>query len=307
MKRSLFLSTLLSAVLLVGCPSSDSAPNDPENGDSSANSESSIQDSTSPTAEAKKQTTENSADAEQGETGQPKQIAAKPEPDVNDEQFHADILAAADGYLRYALVDTSVNLAIADCAPASDAYAAPRLSQAEGDAGHAQKLYFLFAKNIAHYFNAQGKPSPVGQAIVKEAWTSKPSNSEARNLRRHASANRVNPRVAVGDKTLEIGKRTNLFVMIKKEAETAGTDEGWVYGIVDSDTNEVLASGAVASCMNCHSEKEDRLFRADLVIVFDEEIIESDEESNNTIGSNQPSGKSKQEAGQDNSKSETER
>lgn len=323
---SLFLPLLLAAILLTGCPDAEPSSNEAinknktedrnESGDSESasdsvggqkaadsNSTGKVSDGDSPSALAKTAKSSSTPSSPEPKTVVP------PEPDVNDTKFHADILAATDEYLRYALVDTSVNLAIADCSPASDP-PAPRLSQAEGESGHAQKLYFLFAKDIAHYFNAADTPSPVGQTVVKEAWTSKPSNPEARNLRRHASANRINPRVTVDDKTLEIGKRTNLFVMIKQDQETSGTDEGWVYGVVDAESNEVLAAGAVASCMACHTEQEDRLFRADHIFVIDEQVVEEGKGTGGEAdkGTDKETGdEADKSTGETNSKKETER
>jgi hypothetical protein len=137
----------------------------------------------------------------------------------------------------------------------------PLMSQSDDDGTHGEKMYFLFAKEIAHYLNQDEEPAPVGQVLVKESWTSKPSNPGARNLRTHASGLRINPRTKVGDRTLEIGKRKELFVMLKLDPQTAGTDEGWVYGIIKPETKEVTESGKVTSCIKCHQDaKHDRLF-----------------------------------------------
>ena len=49
--------------------------------------------------------------------------------------------------------------------------------------------------------------------------------------------------------------------MKKLDPETDGTDTGWIYGIVEADSQKVLASGNVASCANCHADaKNDRQF-----------------------------------------------
>ncbi|MEL7498063.1 MAG: cytochrome P460 family protein [Planctomycetota bacterium] len=194
--------------------------------------------------------------------------------DVNDSRFHDALQTTASEYLQYALVNPIPNLAPADCRPATDLDAdvpKPRMSVAD-DGGHAEKLYFLFAQNIEHYFNEVNEPSPVGQALVKESWTSKPGNPAARNLRNHASANRIIPRLTIDGKTYEIGKRNELFIMLKLDPKTEGTDEGWVYGVVEPDTKSVLAAGSVASCIACHRDQNDRLFRADQVVVFDEQV-----------------------------------
>ena len=195
---------------------------------------------------------------------------------MNDSQFHAAIEAAAKEYLQFAIVNTSSNdapaekLAPAPCAAASDFVLeepGARMSQADSnsDSGHGQKLYFLFAKDSAHYLNPDGSESPVGQVLVKESWTAVPGNADARNLRNHASGNRVNPRVTVDGKTLKLGKRNDLFVMLKEDSKNKATDEGWVYGVIDSESYKIKASGAVASCVACHEGENDRLFRAGFI------------------------------------------
>lgn len=200
-----------------------------------------------------------------------KEEAQRPvEPDLNDPRFHAIIKAVADEYLGYGLVNTQVNeVAVPKVAPelcrtalpVIEAEPEPRLSGADSDAAHGKKLYFLFAKDIAHYTNRDGSDSPVGQALVKEAWSSKTGNPNARNLRTHASAVRISPRVKVGDQMLEIGQRTDLFVMVKQAVDADGTDEGWVYGVIDADSRQVKSAGEVASCIACHEGQADRLFR----------------------------------------------
>ena len=158
------------------------------------------------------------------------------------------------------MVNPQPMAAPAACAPAFAPEITPRLSQSEDESSHGKKLYFLMAKEIGHYMTADGSPSPVGQTLVKESWTSIPSNEQARNSRNHASGNRIMPRTKIGDQVVEIGQRTNLFVMTKLAKETPNTDEGWVYGVVQSESKKVLSSGKVASCIACHESKSDRLF-----------------------------------------------
>lgn len=214
---------------------------------------------------------------------------AKPksrEPDVNDVRFHAAIKTAAEKYLDFAMVNTTgleaaaARVAPVDCRPILPAGMledpAARMSQVESDSGHGRKLYFLFAKDIAHYVNSDGSESPVGQVLIKESWTAVPGNPDARNLRSHSSGNRVNPRVTVGGETLKLGKRKDLFVMLKQAPKTEGTDGGWVYGVVDPKSYEIKSSGAVASCIVCHEGEKDRLFR-DGIIDWEAEAIKQAE------------------------------
>jgi len=186
-------------------------------------------------------------------------------PVVNNPDFHESLVEATEAYLRYPMVNSVAEVAPADCAAPFDPEAKPKLSHSDDESSHGNKLYYLFAKDITHYLAPNDHDAPVGQTLVKESWTSKTSNPDARNLRNHASGNRINPRVDLDGKILEIGKRNDLFVMMKLDPKTAGTDQGWVYGVVDPDTKKVTASGKVASCMECHeSAKHDRLFGADL-------------------------------------------
>ena len=217
-------------------------------------------------------------------SNQPKPV----EPDVNDAQFHAAIEAAAKEYLQFAIInnvpfsvkpkqaqsglDIDFELPAPKLAPEACAAVAlditlvpeepgARMSQADSESGHGQKLYFLFAKDSGHYLNPDGSDSPVGQVLVKESWTAVPGNAGAKNLRNHASGNRVNPRVTVDGETLKLGKRKDLFVMLKQDLETEATDDGWVYGVIDPESYKIKAAGAVASCVACHEGEKDRLFR----------------------------------------------
>lgn len=185
---------------------------------------------------------------------------AKPsEPDVNNEEFHEVLNTAMEEYLRYGMVNSVANQAPELCRPAAEP--APLMSESDDDVSHGQKLYFLFAKDISHYMSQESTPAPVGQTIVKESWSSIESNPNARNLRNHASGNRINPRSMVDGKMMEIGARKNFFIMTKLAKDTPKTDMGWVYGIVDSDSREVIASGKVASCIYCHEDaNNDRMF-----------------------------------------------
>jgi len=57
------------------------------------------------------------------------------------------------------------------------------------------------------------------------------------------------------------GEQADLFIMAKLDPETPNTDNGWVYGVVSSDGQRVLAAGAIESCMKCHVKAPvDRLF-----------------------------------------------
>ena len=224
------------------------------------------------------------ADAKPKDASKPKKIVVSTEPDINEPEFHEALIAATEDYLRFGMVNSVALPAPVDCGPPDSDAPKPLMSESEHEASHGQKLYFLFAKEIGHYVNPEGKPSPVGQVVVKESWTTSPSKPSARNMVNHASGNRINPRTKVGDQMLQIGQRQNFFVMTKLAKDTPKTDQGWVYGVVDADSREVVASGKVASCMSCHVEApNDRLFGTKL-ISFEETIVEPKDSSSKKLG-----------------------
>ncbi len=198
----------------------------------------------------------------ESEVAKPKVVEPEiEEPMINNVDFHETLSEAVDTYLTFGLVTPQVTIAPEDCRAPIESDPAPSFSQSDHDASHGKKLYFLFAKDIGHYLTQDGTPSSVGQTLVKESWTSVEANPDARNTRNHASANRINPRAKVGNKTLQIAERKALFVMKKLAVDTPETDEGWVYGVIDPETKDVIAAGKIASCMKCHVDtKNDRLF-----------------------------------------------
>ena len=66
-------------------------------------------------------------------------------------------------------------------------------------------------------------------------------------------------------KTYKAAKKGDLFIMMKVDPKTPGTDNGWIYGTVTADGTTVTSAGKVSSCIKCHETKEERLFG-----VFDE-------------------------------------
>ncbi len=216
----------------------------------------------SPATAIKTFKTTPSVDTSPGKTTREHTVAQpiEDQPAMNDPAFHAGLVQAIDDYLEYPLVNSVAIEAPADCRP-PNSESRPMMSHSDHESTHGRKLYYLFVKDITHYLSQDGTPSPEGQVLVKESWTSKASNPGARNMRNHASGARINPRLTVGDEVVEIGKRQDLFVMMKLAADTANTDQGWVYGVIDPNTEEVIASGKVSSCMRCHEDaRNDRLF-----------------------------------------------
>ncbi|MFK7769393.1 MAG: cytochrome P460 family protein [Mariniblastus sp.] len=284
MRPNLILQFLLAASFCVyaGCGDGENSVKAPEPVKNSAGKESAGKSSTD-NKSAKKQTSANEAtengsasndstasardskstkdpDSKIASKKAPEKKPEPPKPMINNPDFHKALDKAVADYLTYGMVNSAPAVGPEECrAPADEPR--PSFSQADDETAHGKKLYFLFAKDIGHYLTQDGTTHPVGQTLVKESWTSVEANPNARNMRNHASANRINPRAKVGDKLLQIGERKALFVMTKLEKDTPETDQGWVYGVVEPSTKKIIASGTINSCMQCHEEaKNDRLF-----------------------------------------------
>ena len=63
------------------------------------------------------------------------------------------------------------------------------------------------------------------------------------------------------ERSFAAGERKGLYIMMKTEGTTEGTDAGWVYATVKPDMITVTAVGVIDSCAGCHAEAgDDRLF-----------------------------------------------
>ncbi len=138
---------------------------------------------------------------------------------------------------------------------------------------HGRKLYSLFAsERNAYFLLGTKKVAPVGQVIVKESWIPEESSGppskefEIRDLKAkdklgESLRDHFSPYVQKDGKWYKASKKAGLFVMMKYDPKTEGTDEGWVYGTVGADLKQVTSIGKVASCMECHVKaKYDRQF-----------------------------------------------
>lgn len=204
--------------------------------------------------------------------------------------FDAALLEAAKKYAAWDEVDNLARWAPTLCSmpPAPRA----RMSAAEAQGGHSRKIYFLFAKNRDAYLAATGKKpkeQPIGQILVKQAHAPVavdklppyakriggllPANDGAGGANENAApgdggATRPKPQfkgrdpyVKDGDKVYRAGEINGLFVMMKLDPKTSGTDQGWVYGTINPKTNSITAAGRIQACMKCHKEATtDRMF-----------------------------------------------
>ena len=179
------------------------------------------------------------------------------EENTNNPIFHDQLLAVANEYFEYGLVNPAPRMAITLCRQPPRA---PMLSESDDSNTHGKKLYFLFAKNSAHYLRQDNTDSPIGQAFVKEAWKVIPQDETDRQFT-HPSGKNVSSRATIGSKQVMLGDQHHLFIMLKTDSDTPETDQGWIYGVIDSQSKEVLGSGKIQSCIECHLDaKHDRLF-----------------------------------------------
>lgn len=179
--------------------------------------------------------------------------------------WDATLLDIAREYPHWHRVSDSANFAPTDCripAPAGV------LRSRSGDEDtHGRKLYFLFAK-VPHDYRFLADPSPVGQAIVKQSWAAvEVPAASVPKLERTGPMDRAVPAEyraetrADGEHWFRTGEQRELFVMLKLDPSTPGTDRGWVYATLAADGSRVLGSGRLESCMKCHTEDtSDRLF-----------------------------------------------
>jgi hypothetical protein len=142
---------------------------------------------------------------------------------------------------------------------------------------HGRRLYSLFVKDrqLGPYdesYTMEGKPSPVGQVVVEEAWVpdeaikdGKPITSIERRVRLpDASQEERNDYLPYGwleGRWYRATRKMGLHIMFKLDPKTPGTDAGWVYGTVSADGKTLGPVGRVATCMACHRDApHDRLF-----------------------------------------------
>lgn len=189
--------------------------------------------------------------------------------------FEAQLLGAASEYLQWTRVSDQANFAPTMCwAPPPTGVQRSRSASLET---HGRKLYFLFAKDAASYREldffegrsaseqADLERSLIGQVIVKQSWkpVEVPIDQVPEPPTARTSGERgpwQNYRVEDGH-AWRIGEQSDLFVMLKLDPATPGTDRGWVYGTLTPDGSRVTAAGRLESCMDCHVDApRDRLF-----------------------------------------------
>ncbi|TDJ67577.1 MAG: hypothetical protein E2O39_14605 [Planctomycetota bacterium] len=190
--------------------------------------------------------------------------------------FEAELLTAAREFKTWDRVSDRANWSPLDClAPVP----AGVLSSESKDTGtHGRKLYFLYAKDGELYDELSLWSSPsddpdgfadlsqrmVGQVLVKESFTSvevDPDTVPRRQAAAIGARQLPDDYLLDGERAYRAGDPGALFVMLKLEPSTPGTDAGWVYGTLTADGTRVTASGRIESCMDCHvDEGRDRMY-----------------------------------------------
>lgn len=187
----------------------------------------------------------------------------KAERSENDPRFHDQLLKVAAEYQEYGLINPLANIAPELCRAASSPTVPVSLSASDDQESHGKKLYYLFAKRDGDYSLGDATAaSAVGQVLVKESWTAKEvaeNDDAAFEPRKHSSGHEVRATVLDGEVIVTTDKRRELFVMLRLEEDTPGTDNGWVYGTITADGKKVTSAGVVESCARCHRESPERL------------------------------------------------
>jgi hypothetical protein len=203
--------------------------------------------------------------------------APAPAPRPTEPAFHAELKKIAGEYVSYGRVDDEMRWAPYLCRMPMPGIA--HVSASKDDKTHGRKLYSLFAKNhMAYRALDERNPVPVGQVLVKQSWMPEDVTEKKKDAQGRVPFEEIVrttpkkgdpfyqgdhfwPYARKGDKVYKASKQADLFIMLKLDPKTPGTDSGWVYGTVTPDGRTVTSAGRVESCMKCHQEtKTDRLF-----------------------------------------------
>jgi hypothetical protein len=206
-------------------------------------------------------------------------VATERAPELSAQKLESDVLAAASGYMDWGgPVDFQLRFGPTLCMiPPLE----PRFSESDPSGPHAEKLYLIHASDARSYagvdYSSQGEggflvpdsnldfgsraPSlpdfecDWSQVLVKEAFApSLYAGEEAEQSHPFDDGGQfkswVQPAERDGEQWVP-GEFVGLYLMLRTERETPGTDEGWVYATVQAD-GAVTAYGQIQSCVACH-------------------------------------------------------
>lgn len=183
-------------------------------------------------------------------------------PEESDRQstgVEAELIGISETYTGETNVLPQADWAMFLCMPTPTVHEIRR-SRALGDAVHGRKLYTLYTNEPDMYARAGSvAEQPVvfddGFFVVKESWTPEPLGDEKPEHGGHHVRGK-------DGRWYTLGEKSHLFMMLKRgDLPAESTDNGWVYAVVRHDGSEVIESGRIESCMECHaSATTDRLF-----------------------------------------------
>lgn len=195
---------------------------------------------------------------------------AEPAPpgDALDERFASELKTVFATYKAWGRVDDELRWAPFLCRLPEPGRPAMSLAK---EGGHARKLFSLFAKDRGAYVGAHppdaGRPSSVGQVVVKESYVPEvlqrdvPAGTTTRTGTvvdgGLGEGDHFNPIITENGITYRASTLAGVYVMLRKQPSTPGTDDGWIYGTLRPN-GELTSAGRVASCMGCHTTKPGR-------------------------------------------------
>jgi hypothetical protein len=204
---------------------------------------------------------------------------AKP---VSDER----LLEIARTYSTWERVTDQAHFAPARCWTPGPA--GVQSSDSLDEATHGRKLYFLYAAKPKDYlslnWSTEAAFAPIGQVLVKETF--KPEPVALKDVPADGASEthgRMHPPEYLirGEEAFKTGAKRELFIMTKVDPAAPGTDQGWVYATVTADRTRVIESGAIASCMGCHTkQRHDRQFGLELARTLTATLAEKTPEMN---------------------------
>ena len=154
--------------------------------------------------------------------------------------FEARVLEVAQDYESFGRVDSELRIAPVRCAaPPPPGFG---MSKSNDPGTHGRKLYSLFVKERPHILLIDGSnlaANLVGQAIVKETWASekvKDASTLPEAVTRKIKVRRgdrveeiedsFRPWVRTEDGLDRATQKAALFIMLKLDPKTPGTDKG---------------------------------------------------------------------------------
>lgn len=161
--------------------------------------------------------------------------------------MRVQVAAAAADYLSWGRVDDLARLAPTLCRrpPPPTARSSAAHAAAHSDVpSHAQKLYFLYARDPSAYRGLESGADQGDQVLVKEAHAAVPYEMPGPGrVPEHVVQTAQGP--------MTPGALDGLFVMLRTEP-AAGGEAAWRYATVTHE-GTITAAGRVSSCIDCHA------------------------------------------------------